>query len=172
MQWRVRRLAAAVAVAGVVAVATGCNAGIGIGVGGGLATLLLMLLLAGGSTTAQSGCRVEPCLSPPVDRDATDAGDVRDAGDTGGETLQPCLSPPPPDTGDDTGDVDGGDVSDVPSDGTDGDGGVPDADANGTVDGDAVGSRTPDRQEIVDRLDERLPDDVVDRLADDGEEPA
>lgn len=166
--WKRRLFASSVAALSVAILATSCSVGSGVGVGGAVVTLFVVLVLAGGTSATQTGCdgtTVEPCLSPPLGDtsgepgDASDAG-VPDAADADGETLEPCLSVRPPDSGqdadsslDDASDEDAADdVGDGTSDG-----------------GETVGTREPDRREIIDRLEDRLPDDVVDRLSEDEE---
>lgn len=179
-----QQIAIAVLVVTSTFVLSACNVGLGAGLGGGLVTLVLVLLLAGGSSATQTGCdteTVEACLTtlPPdggwTPPDASDAGDAGtpDAGpDTtpSEDVIRPCLSPPPRDS------WDPGDQPDAVDDG-----GAPPPDSSSDTDSDAanfdgdaseaIGRRSPDRQEILERLGDRLPDDVVDRLSDE-DEPA
>ncbi len=164
-------------------VLTACTVSASGGIAAGLiSTVLLLVAVSLGGT--QAGCSdfhvgpclspaydggyddpdVGPCLSPPPpdggwdtdqpDADASDA-DASDADDADAY-IGPCLSPPPPDTGPDADEPDTGDASDA-------------ADANGAdaADGAEVGSADPERRRILDKMRQRLPADVLERLDDD-----
>lgn len=67
----------------------------GISVSGGLIGSMLSLfgivLLVFTVTTTQTGCPVQPCLSPLPPEQVEDGGNTKDT------IIGPCLSPPPPD---------------------------------------------------------------------------
>ena len=179
--WK-RHLAFGLLIGGVTFVAA-CNVGIGAGFGGGIVTLLLLTLFAGGTSATQSACYLQPCLSPRGTLDDVQAGDTSDGSKgvkrdtTPEDTLRACLSLLPPDTGFDGGATDADvdamqkDAPDSNVDPTDASGtdGSDDAADDGGEAVDAVWRRDAERREILDRLEDRLPDDVVARLSDDEE---